>query len=271
VGGGKDNTAGGDWYATVAGGLNNTAGEWATTVGGGSSNEASGNGATVPGGRDNNADGDYSLAAGYRAKANHDGAFVWGDFSEADVESERDNQFRVRASGGARFDVNGDEWVAIYDDGADLIATSSGAHLTLGGAWTDSSDRDLKENFAPVDGREVLDRLAELPISTWNYKAEDASVRHMGPVAQDFYAAFGLGQDERHIASLDSSGVALVAIQELQEVVEEKDAEIAALEARVAALEAAAAGPMQGGILPGAGVLLAGLALVWVTRRGGVT
>jgi hypothetical protein len=122
-----------------------------------------------------------------------------------------------------------------------------------------------------VDGREVLDRLAELPISTWNYKAEDASVRHMGPVAQDFYAAFGLGQDERHIASLDSSGVALVAIQELQEVVEEKDAEIAALEARVAALEAAAAGPMQGGILPGAGVLLAGLALVWVTRRGGVT
>jgi hypothetical protein len=117
--------------------------------------------------------------------------------------------------------------------------------------WVNSSDRNLKENFEPVDGQDVLDRLAEMPISTWNYKAGDPNARHMGPVAQDFYATFGLGEDDRHIAALDASGVALAAIQELHTKNQALEAEVSTLktenatlkkdmsdlEARVAALE----------------------------------
>jgi len=291
IGGGYQNTASAD-VAVVGGGLNNTASGGSASVGGGHGNTASAGGATVPGGGNNAAGGDYSFAAGRRAKANHHGSFVWADSTDADFASQRYDQFRVRANGGARFDVNNDEWVEIYADGTHLIETSTGAYLTLGGVWTDSSDRDLKENLAPVDGQEVLARLAGLPITTWNYEAEDPSIRHMGPVAQDFYATFGLGQDERHLAPLDTGGVALAAIQALYEHSQALEAENVALReqvtalrednaaqqahmdglgARVAALEGASTNGtplLQSGLLPGAGLLIASLGLVWVTRRG---
>jgi len=297
IGGGYQNTASAD-CAVVGGGLNNTASGGSASVGGGHGNTASADGATVPGGGNNAAGGDYSFAAGRRAKANHHGSFVWADSTDADFASQRYDQFRVRANGGARFDVNNDEWVEIYDDGTNLIDTSSGARLTLGGAWTDSSDRDLKENFAPVDGQEVLARLTDLPITTWNYQAEGPSIRHMGPVAQDFYATFGLGQDERHLAPLDTGGVALAAIQALYEHSQALEAENVALReqvtalrqenaaqqaqiddadeyilgARVAALEGTPTHGtplLQSGLLPGVGLLVASMGLVWVTRRGG--
>ena len=104
------------------------------------------------------------------------------------------------------------------------------------------SDRDAKANFAPVDGRKLLERLTAISIETWNYKAQDASIRHIGPMAQDFHEAFGVGEDERHITTIDADGVALAAIQGLYEIVKEKDAEISELraekDARIAALEA---------------------------------
>jgi len=292
IGGGYGHNASGG-SATIGGGYQNTASDDCAVVGGGLLNTASADGATVPGGVDNAAEGDYSFAAGRRAKANHHGSFIWADSTDADFASQRYDQFRVRANGGTRFDVNNDEWVEIYDDGTHLIETSTGAHLTLGGVWTDSSDRDLKENFAPVDGQEVLARLTDLPITTWNYKAEGPSIRHMGPVAQDFYATFGLGQDERHLAPLDTSGVALAAIQALYEHSQALEAENVALReqvtalreenaaqqaqiddlgARVAALEEAPSNGtplLQSGLLPGVGLLIASLGLVWVTRRGG--
>ena len=77
------------------------------------------------------------------------------------------------------------------------------------------SDRALKANVAAVDGGDVLARLAQVPVSTWNYTSQDPSIRHMGPMAQDFYAAFGLGEDDRHITTVDADGVALAAIQGL--------------------------------------------------------
>ena len=83
----------------------------------------------------------------------------------------------------------------------------------------------------------MLARLAALPITTWNYKAEDPAIRHMGPTAQDFYAAFGLGQDDGHIAALDSSGVALAAIQGLHQLSQEQAARIEELESENAALQ----------------------------------
>jgi len=292
VGGGVLNSAPGG-SATIGGGWWNTASDDGAVVGGGAYNTASRYGSTVPGGTNNSAEGDYSFAAGHQAKASHHGSFVWADSTDADFASQRYDQFRVRANGGARFDVNNDEWVEIYDHGANLIETSTGARLTLGGAWTDSSDRDLKENFAPVDGQEVLARLTDLPITTWNYEAEDPSIRHMGPVAQDFYATFGLGQDERHLAPLDTGGVALAAIQALYEHSQALEAENVALReqvtalrqenaaqqaqiddlgARVAALEGAPTNGtplLQSGLLPGVGLLIASMGLVWVTRRGG--
>ena len=60
-----------------------------------------------------------------------------------------------------------------------------------------------------------MEKLASLPISTWNYKSDPPSVRHLGPMAQDFAAAFGLGGDDRVINLLDANGVLMVAVQAL--------------------------------------------------------
>jgi hypothetical protein len=103
----------------------------------------------------------------------------------------------------------------------DPLTNSTGAYLSRGGVWTDASDRAAKDNFAPVDAPEVLTRVARLPIHTWNYKTETPAVRHVGPVAQEFHAAFGVGADDKHIAALDANGVALAAIQGLNQKVEQ--------------------------------------------------
>ena len=102
VGGGYDNEASGS-YATVGGGISNRATGLAATVGGGSLNEASGDASMVMGGFDNTAQEDYSFAAGVRAKAYHKGAFVWADSTLADFASTAEDQFLVRANGGAVF------------------------------------------------------------------------------------------------------------------------------------------------------------------------
>jgi len=83
----------------------------------------------------------------------------------------------------------------------------------------------------------VLQRVIALPVSQWSYKAEDPKVRHLGPMAQDFYAAFKLGQDDKHIGTVDEEGVALAAIQGLNQKLEEelkkRDSEIASLRAQL--------------------------------------
>jgi hypothetical protein len=112
--------------------------------------------------------------------------------------------------------------------------TSSG--LTVNGVFVSASDRNLKENFNPVNGREVLEKVATLPLSKWNFKADPES-RHVGPMAQDFYAAFGVGPDDKHITTIDESGVALAAIQGLNQKLEEKEARIHELEERLSRLE----------------------------------
>jgi trimeric autotransporter adhesin len=96
----------------------------------------------------------------------------------------------------------------------------SGAHLTAAGVWTSVSDRHAKEQFQPVDPVDMLERVAALPISQWRYKVERDGVRHIGPVAQDFHAAFGLGETDTAIGAVDADGVALAAIQGLNRKVE---------------------------------------------------
>ena len=102
--------------------------------------------------------------------------------------------------------------------GAVLMTLGTGG-LTVNGTFVSGSDRNLKENFAPVEPRAVLEKVVALPLSQWNYKA-DAGTRHLGPMAQDFHAAFGIGPDDKHIATVDADGVALAAIQGLNEKVE---------------------------------------------------
>ncbi len=120
------------------------------------------------------------------------------------------------------------------------VAQTSGVQVAAGGgSWTSISDRNMKEAFQPVDPLEILEKVASLPITTWNYKTQDASIRHIGPMAQDFYAAFGVGETDTGIATIDADGVALAAIQGVNRKLEE---EVAELKARIERLEALIAG-----------------------------
>ncbi len=103
-------------------------------------------------------------------------------------------------------------------------------------AFNPSSDRNLKENFTPVSPRDVLNKVVGIPITRWNF-ISDPETAHVGPMAQDFRAAFGLGTDERHIATVDADGVALAAIQGLNQKLEEQRAENAELKQRLEKLE----------------------------------
>lgn len=98
-----------------------------------------------------------------------------------------------------------------------LDATTTG--VTVYGTFNNLSDRNAKQNFASVSPSQLLDKVMRLPISEWSYK-EDAATRHLGPVAQDFHSVFSLGTDDKHIAPIDEGGVALAAIQGLNEKVE---------------------------------------------------
>jgi hypothetical protein len=243
----------------------------------------------VPGGLENVAQGDWSFAAGLRAKASQDGTFVWADSQGFEFASTAINEFSARTTGGARF-------VSAIDP--DSGNPTAGVVLAPGGiSWGHLSSRAIKENFALADVQEILEQLASLSVETWNLRSQDASVRHIGPVAEDFYATFGFGEDNRYINAGDANGVALAAIQGLYELSQEQAAHIQALEAenatlrsqmddleaRLAALEqrpepvegaasansTASAQSLLSRLLSGAGVLLVGLGLVWLNRRGG--
>jgi trimeric autotransporter adhesin len=226
VGGGDENTSSGS-ASTIAGGYQNRATNIWSTVGGGSGNLASGYSATVPGGFQNTAQGSFSFAAGYRAKAIHDGSFVWADSRNFDFASNADDKVRFRCSSG--FDII----TAINGSGV----PTAGVYLSPGdSSWNAVSDRERKENFQTVNPLAVLDKVAALPISRWNYKSNPTQ-EHLGPMAQDFHAAFGLGPDDKHISSIDVDGVALAAIQGLNRKVDEQRVENADLKRRLAELE----------------------------------
>ncbi|HLP77007.1 MAG TPA: type VI secretion system tip protein TssI/VgrG, partial [Candidatus Paceibacterota bacterium] len=100
-----------------------------------------------------------------------------------------------------------------------------------GSSWINASDRNLKQDFQAVDPLEILAKVASMPVQTWSYRTQPGQ-KHLGPVAQDFHATFGLGADDVSIATVDESGVALAAIQGLNRKIEEKDAEIRSLKAQ---------------------------------------
>ena len=228
VAGGSVNTAMGSW-ATVSGGRNGRASGQRSTVAGGDGNEALGDFSTVSGGEDNTASGshavvcggqensaagDWSWSGGRKGKAEHQGSFVWADSSDFPFSSTAEDEFSVRAVGGARIVSS------VEDDSGEALV---GVQLAPGaGAWSALSDRESKEHVRRVDGKTVLEKLIQLPIARWNWKGQDPRIQHIGPLAQDFYQAFEVGEDDRHINTVDTDGVALAAIQGLYEKAEEQ-------------------------------------------------
>ncbi len=102
--------------------------------------------------------------------------------------------------------------------GAALVVGSNstngnGAYLSTGGTWTNASDRNKKENFQPLDGNTILKKISRLPLTRWNYKGQ--SEQHIGPVAQDFYRIFQVGENDKTISTIDPSGIALIGVQAL--------------------------------------------------------
>ncbi|MEM7111271.1 MAG: tail fiber domain-containing protein [Chloroflexota bacterium] len=259
VGGGNNTASGG--YSFLGGGEDNIADGDFSTLGGGIDNQTSGDFSTIPGGEANIAQGNASFAAGREAQALHNGTFVWSDGSGGAVASTAVNQFITRAAGGTIFYSNS--------------AATAGVNLAPGnGSWSSLSDRNVKANVEVVDGRDILDQLASIPIATWNYTSQDESIRHIGPMAQDFQAAFAVGEDETRISTIDADGVALAAIQGLNDIVTEQEGEIEALEAQIERLETAVLAQSSPQTNPFNWLLLSGIAAFWLfsewrRRQGG--
>lgn len=111
----------------------------------------------------------------------------------------------------------------VYSSDCGVPATpgmNSVAYMDLGGVWNTASDRNLKSGIKALNGKDVLAKLAEMPMYEWNY-THDPKVRHYGPMAQDFYATYGLGHDSVSIGTIDPAGVALASIKGLNDIVME--------------------------------------------------
>jgi len=98
----------------------------------------------------------------------------------------------------------------------DNTSNGNGAHVTEGGAWTNGSSREFKENFQTISSKDILTKLASLNILLWDYKDSEEGT-HLGPIAEEFHEAFGLGDNDKYISTVDADGVALAAIKALYE------------------------------------------------------
>ncbi len=204
--------------STIVGGTNNSASNDQSVVVGGANNRSTGVNSVSIGGRNNLASGSGSFAGGTRAYTQdnasatptvHNGAFVWADSTNADFFSTRNDEFSVRASGGVR-----------------MVTGGGSCSLPAGGtpSWVCVSDRNAKEFITTIDPKSILSKVIAMPLTTWSYKG--VTRRHLSPMAQDFWAAFGLGVDDKSIVSSDVSGVALAAVQGVNQKLNE---EVAAL------------------------------------------
>jgi hypothetical protein len=142
------------------------------------------------------------------------------------------NSFTVRAPGGVRFitttsSTNISTTNASGTNGVMLVAN--------GTAWASLSDSNSKTDFEPIQPREILSKVAALPVTAWHYK-HDPTRRYIGPMSQDFHAAFGLGSDDKTITTLDSDGVMYAAIQGLVAELGERDRAIDELRSELRSL-----------------------------------
>ena len=185
------------------------------------------------------ADQDHTMAFGKFATNNgFSGTFIWSDGSataSADTfRNTANNEFAARATGGFRFRTN--------------LGSTTGCNLPAGsGVFNCTSSRNTKENFMTVRGEDVLAKLRFIPVTSWNYISEGRGVRHIGPVAEDFFQAFNLGTGNTSIGVQDLAGVSLAAVKALDERTEElrqktfelqqKSAEVEQLRNKVSVME----------------------------------
>lgn len=199
-------------------------------------------------GKQNTASGAASVAMGYHAHTNaRQGSFVFADRSSVDtLRAGVNHSANWRTSGGFRIFTSSNlssgvtlqsgASVSNWGQASAVISTSTGAMLTTGGVWQNASDVNRKHDIQPVATDEILIKLRALPISSWGYNNEAALIRHIGPMAQDFYATFGLGNDDKSIGTVDADGIALAGIQALEERTRAQAASLEKLAAENAAL-----------------------------------
>ncbi len=220
--------------STALGYDNKSIGSYTTTIG--AANIADQWGATAIGVLAE-ARGGNSLALGYRVKAtghrssalgthvstnNQEGSFIIGDglFSMVNnlVNNTAPDQMKMKFNGGYEFYTSN--------------SLEIGMSLPSGGnSWSVISDSTRKENFRSADGASFLRKISQMRLGSWNYKGQNSKQhRHYGPMAQDFYAAFGKDElgtigEEKSINQADFDGVNLIAIKALIEKVEKLEAE----------------------------------------------
>ncbi|MFH1686118.1 MAG: hypothetical protein ABIE70_01185 [bacterium] len=260
VGGGGYNEAR-RWGSAVAGGSNNIVAGVSGTICGGLFNVVNGNYGAVLGGHRNEASSmsgilggrthyidtsagysailggdscriwaEHSIASGWRAIAKHRDCFIWSGLTRGDntdsVWTSQAEQVVLAAGNGIYLTNSPGE--AVYD-GTKFITTSTGASLTTDGIWTDAPK--YRGDKQPVNGNTILGQLEGLPV--YKLQGETDAATHVGPTAEGFYDAFGLGQDGESISALDVAGIALAAVQELHR----KTVELEQLRARLDANE----------------------------------
>jgi hypothetical protein len=176
------------------------------------------------------ADQDHSFALGKFASNNgFSGTFIWGDGAatqSADTfRNTANNEFAARATGGFRFRTN--------------LTGTTGCNLPAGsGVFNCTSSRFTKENFAAINGTDVLSRLRQIQVTSWNYIDEGRTVRHIGPMAEDFFAQFGFGTGNTSIGVQDLAGVSIAAVKELDLQLQQKNAEIERLQNEIKQMKA---------------------------------
>ena len=146
--------------------------------------------------------------------------------------------FRIRPgapSNSIYVDFDGDVGIGTASPSAKIHVTGD---ATIDGNLSVGSSRKMKNDLGVVDGSDLLSRLSGLPIHNWRYLTEPEEVSHIGPMAEDFHAAFGLNPDAERLSLVDSTGLALAGVQELHSQLHARDQEIADLRSRLAALEA---------------------------------
>lgn len=193
---------------------------------------------------DISADGDVGIGTASPARALH--VVDTGAADNTVLEIQNDAAARLRITNTA----NAETWNIGHQSpgGTGLVLSDVGdavsealldvaGNLTIAGTLTQGSSRAIKNNLELVDQAAALEGVRNLPIMTWSYKDDQNAARHLGPTAEEFHSAFGLGADDKHIAPADQAGLALAAIQGLAKQVEEKDRQIQMLQERLAAVE----------------------------------
>lgn len=234
-------------YSTIASGSASFAiGE--NTTANGNTSTAMGNGTTASGyistamGFASTASGDYSFASGVVARAIGENSTAIGNSTTASGNNSTamgrlvNTNFQNGAfiigdndpnGEGAVFSGKSDEFVARFWNGYYFLTSGNSTRFGVqighnGNAWVSICDKNRKENFEPVDGNDVLQKIAKMNFTSWNYKQQDAKTyRHYGIMAQDFYNAFGhdkygtIGNDTT-VNPIDMIGIDMSAIQALE-------------------------------------------------------